>query len=207
MILSLLLLADHFEVPALDPDADAKLLAARVLTRCGNPYVVAELAFTFVVEADGVEKARRRHVWRPRERTVDVTWAGGSVHLESIQPFVASTAPKEQAIDAFSWFINDSYWLLAPCKVMDAGVEQGVTVDGRLYLQFSPDTGLTPGDQYWLRVDEEGVVTEWEYLLQHGGHGRFAWDPPQRFGPLELSTRRSSQEGDFTIRFEEISIQ
>ncbi len=199
--------ASHFEVPELDPEGDASVLAARIATRCGNPYILAEIAFTYVVETGGVEQIRRRHIWHPREGTVEVIWEGGSVFLESLHPFVASPDPKDQAIQAFSWFVSDSYWLLAPCKVMDPGVTPGVTTDGSLHLQFTPNTGLTSGDQYWLTADEEGVIRSWMYLREDGGHGHFAWDPPQRYGPLELSVRRVSAGGDVVIRFEEIIVQ
>jgi hypothetical protein len=204
----LLLLADvaDFQVPEVDPLVDGTVLAAEVATRCGDPYSLVQLTFTLVLEVDGEEKARRTHVWRPRDGTVTVSWEGEQVALESIHPYVASPDPIDQAIDAYSWFINDSYWLLAPCKVLDPGVTQAVTTAGQLALSFSPETGITPADRYWLSVNE-GVVQSWDYLLQDGGHATFLWDPPQRYGPLELSPRRVSADGTVIIRFEEIRAQ
>ena len=171
-------------------------------TTCGNPYAIAELRFTFVVEVDGVEQLRRSHHWRPREGTVEVVDAEGTVLLEQIHPYIASASPKEDALRAYKAFVNDSYWLLAPCKVLDEGVERDLD-EGRLALSFE-EVGLTPGDRYWLTVGERGEVRAWSYVLEDGTEGSFAWSEAERYGPLLLSTRRVASEGDVVVRFEEV---
>lgn len=181
---------------------EADDLAARVATTCGDPYTMAELRFTFVVEVDGVEQVRRTHDWRPREGTVTVTDGDSSVHLEQLHPYIASEAPQQDAIVAYKAFINDSYWLLAPCKVLDDGVNRSIE-DGRLVLTFE-EVGLTPGDRYLLRVDENAHISAWEYTLEGGKVGAWTWDAPSRHGPLMLSTRRESAEGA-VIRFEDVT--
>ena len=181
---------------------EADDLGARVATTCGNPYIAAELSFTFVVEVDGVEETRRRHSWKPREGTVEVADGDSTVFLEQIAPYIASEASQEDAIAAYKAWINDSYWLLAPCKVLDSGVVRSVE-DGALVLTFE-DVGLTPGDRYVLGVDEGCNVIGWSFSLEGGGAGDFAWSEHSRYGPLMLSTRRVASDGHVVIRFEEV---
>ena len=175
-------------------------LAAALATSCGDPYVLAEVAFTFVVEQDGVEVVRRRHHWKPLEGTVTVTTSQGVVHLEQIHPYIASESPPDDALAAYKSFVNDSYWLLFPCKVLDPGVE--LAMDGeRLALSFTDGTGVTSGDRYWLTVEGDRVAA-WDYVLESGGEGRFTFDEPTRYGPLVLSTRATGE--NTVVRFEEV---
>lgn len=177
------------------------LLAAQIATACGNPYLLAEVGFTFVVEVDGVEQVRRTHAWKPSEGSVTVTAGDDVVHLEQIQPFIASEAPAEAALEAYKQFVNDSYWLLFPCKVLDEGVELAMDGD-RLALSFVDGTGVTSGDRYWLHADDAGRVTGWDYTLESGSEGSFTFEEPTRYGPLTLSTRATSEH--VVVRFEEV---
>jgi len=73
---------------------------------------------------------------------------------------------------AHSIWINDSYWLLMPCKLEDDGVTlkyggEKATEDGRpadmLVLTFD-NVGETPQNKYDVYVDREsGLVTQWSY--------------------------------------------
>ena len=195
-----------FVAPEVDPDADPTTVAAQVATRCGNPSTLVELSFVYVKEGDGVEVERRHHQWRPRDGSVMVSWDDHVVELESLYPYVASTAPSDLAIAAYSFFINDTYWLLAPCKVLDDSIVPALTQDGQLVLSFAPDTLLSGGDRYWMTLDG-GAVTHWDVVLKDGSHQAYAWDAPTRYGPLELSSRRVSADGRVVIRFEEIKVQ
>lgn len=174
MILMLALAAHAADTP------EAAALAPTVADRCGPAYEQQEIRFTFVFEAEGVEKVRRKHVWRPQESTPragDEGWAA---------------------------FVNDSYWLLAPCKVNDPGVSRQI-VDGDLQLTFA-DVGLTPGDRYLLEVDDAGRVTGWSYTLESGREGAWTWTEHEARGPLELSMRRVSADGKNVIRFEDVAV-
>ena len=195
-----------FVAPEVDPTADATAVAAQVATRCGNPSTLAEVSFVYIKEVDGVEVARRHHRWQPRDGSVQVSWDDHVIELESLHPYVASTAPPDLSIDAYSAFINDSYWLLAPCQVLDDKTVLAVTQEGQLALSFAPDTLFFGGDRYWMTLDD-GVVTQWDVLLKDGGHQSYTWDAPTRYGPLELSPRRVSADGRVVIRFEEIKVQ
>ncbi len=196
--------------------ASADELAAEIAARCGpSIYELEELDFVFIAEADGAVKARRAHRWRPREGAVEVTADGETIALTGIHQGVPSTAEDPRwaelapgvdpaaALRAWGQFTNDSYWLLAPCKVMDPGVRRTAGPGGSLELHFD-GVGLTPGDVYRLEVDpESGLVSAWSFTLQSGREGRFTWEDYTQVGPLTLSMRRSAEGA--TIRFEDVS--
>lgn len=202
------------------PSADSLAQAAVDLT--GDPYALSELHFTFVVEAAGTEKARRTHTWRPQDATVVVQSGGTTTRFEGLGTTDPSLAvadpashtdiwarvslgtPPEQAAKAWSQWINDSYWLLAPAKVLDAGAHRSLTENGQLELTFG-EVGVTPGDRYELDIDPAtGVLRNWSFTLQSGRAGTFSWAAPVDIGPLKLSPHRENAAGDFVIRFEDL---
>ncbi|MFT5681070.1 MAG: hypothetical protein ACI8RZ_001976 [Myxococcota bacterium] len=191
----LLMLSAHAAAP----------LADTVASACGPVYDLTELQFTFVVTAEGVEKARRSHVWSPSTGTVAVTGGGKTIDLTTFGGTPHSeTASDDDVAQAWAWFTNDSYWLLAPCKVGDSGVT--AAAEGRDILTLRFDTvGLTPGDTYRMEVSPSGQVTGWSFLLQSGKAGSFDWTDHTQSGSLNLSLTRTAREGDFVIRFEDVS--
>lgn len=197
-------------------DAPADALGRQVAASCGDPYALEDLRFTFVVTAGGAEKARRSHDWSPRQGTVTVTADGQSttLHVEANMPSdaqdprwarLAPGVAPEVAAAAWGRFVNDSYWLLAPCKVMDGGVMRGVGPDGALTLAFA-GVGLTPGDRYELHLDPtDHHVQSWTFHLQSGREDSFDWLDYQAVGPLHLSLRRQSTTSDAVVSFEDVS--
>lgn len=205
-----------------DDAADA--MASRVVQATGNLYDLTRLEFTFIVESSGQEKVRRAHARDWNEGTVTVEIDGAPVklrnlHIHNPSPAVADPAahsdlwaavapdvPPAVAARAWSTWVNDSYWLLAPAKLMDEGVLRAIDEQGDLQLRFD-GVGVTPGDAYSLSVDPETHrVTAWTFTLENGRNGAFSWSEHQSFGPLELSTRRSNEAGDFVIRFEQVKV-
>ena len=221
--------ADGGESPEAVPseEATADSLAKRLVERAGDPTSVDRLAFSFVVEVAGQEMVRRRHVWRPKKGRLTVTSGEQEIRLKGLHDHDLTAlaekpdehaetwkeiAPKSEpakAAEAWGWFINDSYWLLAPSKVLDPGVNRKLDEEGRLVLTFGK-VGLTPGDRYRLTVDRDrGVVTRWQFTLQGGREGAFRWKNYETFGPLHLSTRRVAEgEGPRTvIWFDKVEVE
>jgi len=103
---------------------------------------------------------------------------------------------------AYGAWINDTYWLVMPYKMLDPGVNlaydgeeelDGVTFD-KLKLTFE-GVGLTPGDTYWAYVNRETHLMErWAYFLQDWEEGRepthWQWLDWGRYGGVLLSSRR-----------------
>jgi hypothetical protein len=228
--LTLFSVASVTEDPPDAPDApdasalDAPALAQKVASATGDIYAVSRLEFTFVVVAGGSEKVRRTHVLDRTAGTLTVTMGGQVTTLEGLHthdPSLALTQPTDHAAawstiapgatlqaaqQAWSAWINDSYWLLAAGKVLDEGVHQTLTGDGQLELAFDP-VGLTPGDHYTLSIDPVTArVTAWDFVRQDGSKGHFTWSDYQTFGPLTFSMLRTNEAGDFRIRFEDIAV-
>lgn len=105
---------------------------------------------------------------------------------------------------AWGAWINDTYWLVMPYKLMDPGVNlthDGLeTVDGQSYdklkLTFE-GVGLTPGDTYWAWINREtGLMDQWAYVLQGWEDDReptvWKWLNWKPYGNIMLSGQRKS---------------
>ena len=203
-------------------DADADALARKIVDRAGDPYALSSLEFTFVVTAGGDEKVRRAYSWQPRAGTLTVNMGGDAVKFEGLgthdpttlvtdasadeadwAAVCPATAP-QRAAQAWSAFVNDSYWLLAPSKLMDPGAQRSINEEGLLEMSFE-NVGLTPGDRYTLTVDKEtSEVVAWSFILQNGTVGSFFWTDHKASGPLTISMHRATDAGDFVIQFEDV---
>ncbi len=66
---------------------------------------------------------------------------------------------EEALADAWSNFCNDSYWLLAPMKVMDPGTKRELidTEEGKALMVHYGTGGVTPGDSYLWYISEDGL--------------------------------------------------
>ena len=123
---------------------------------------------------------------------------------------VADTADVASRLQrAYGAYINDTYWLLMPAKLLDEGVQRSYVPDSAdatsevIKLAFD-GVGLTPGDQYWITLDKEtGQVTQWAYQLQSYPPDRAAtawtWTEYQTFespaGPVTVSTAKQGSRG------------
>ena len=100
-------------------------------------------------------------------------------------------------------FINDTYWLLMPLKMLDPGSHrsyEGEKTDGGhtydvVKLWFDQGVGITSADQYWAWINRDtGMVDQWHMKLQ----GTKPEDPPlvavfhdfKKFAGINISTKR-----------------
>ncbi len=212
--------------PAPTP-ADA--LARRIFRAAGGESLgqVAELRFRFVVLDHGQQRMAAFHRWDLRGNRDHVTWTDkvgrqldAVVDLRSREAtglVDAVPASGESlhglATDAYARWVNDSYWLMVPLKVLDAGVERELEPDRPcgaatcqvLRLRFD-HVGLTPGDTYWLIVDPRSDrIVRWEMILETQKpppHG-FDWSDYRTLGPIALAHRHVSDDGGLEIDFTE----
>src|SRR4051794_38235045 len=78
---------------------------------------VKKIRFTFVVEADGKQVASAKHIWDVAAGTDEVEWKDKHATADLKNP------PQDgDAKAAYGRWVNDSYWLLAPLKLRDPGV-------------------------------------------------------------------------------------
>lgn len=117
-------------------------------------------------------KKRHHFKWNKKEGTCEVYWKNykvslnfkdsskneaykGEIKIEAIQA--------EKLIDkATNYFNNDSFWLVAPYKVFDAGTQRSlVTLENGKHALLITYTsgGSTPGDSYLWLLDDAGKPT------------------------------------------------
>ena len=180
------------------------------------------LRFDWVVERGGAEMFRVRHLWDRAERHARAEWpVGQDSTAVVILDLAASTpsAPVGRAFlngqpsppadsllaDGYSRWVNDSYWMVAPLKTFDPGVNRGLADDssgtgpGVLAMSFG-DVGLTPGDRYWLFTNAQGDIARWTYVLEGDTTAStWTWSEPATVqgprGAVRFLTRKSKPDG------------
>lgn len=229
LLLSALLLApppaDGAEMG--NADERAAEVAARVMEALGGEQAWAETRFVSFGFAGS-----RMHWWdrqTGRHRVEGTTQDGepwlvleNVVSREGEAWFGGQKATGERAAEllenAYGAWINDTYWLLAPYKLRDPGVnlawEAEAALDGRphdvLALSFD-HVGLTPGDRYWVYVDREtGRVDRWEYVLEHQPSDAeptsWDWKGWQQYGEIMLAPRREQVRSDRVLDLSPIAV-
>jgi hypothetical protein len=165
------------------------------------------IAFDFVVEA-GVEVARNQHLWDKKRGLHRVTLGDQTIYLDlwtrkghvfeggSGEPVeVSDPEDKADALKAaYEAFINDTWWLAAPFKVFDDGVNRAV-MDGDLRLTFDDGIGLTSGDAYLFHLDAQAMLTGWSFDLESGLKGSFDFSEPVVIEGVTFYSRRSGPMG------------
>ena len=130
-------------------------------------------------------KGGHQFVWDKKSQMVQVKWAKNEVLLNLKEwnkgkAFSEGTAITDGQLDvlrgkAWSIFCNDSYWLIAPFKVLDEGVSRKIVEakDGSDALLVSyASGGVTPGDAYLWFLDKNGIPKTykmWVKIIPIGG--------------------------------------
>ncbi len=181
---------------AAEADEAAQKLAREVWKASGgeNWQNVKRIRFTFVVEGDGKELARAEHDWNVAAGVDDVKWKDKQVKVN-----LASPGTDENSKAAHLRWVNDVYWLMAPLKILDPGVNlkaEGIKeMDGAqcetLRLSFN-GVGLTPNDNYIFYIDPQTkLLRSWDYIPSPDKTVHGSWDKYQNFGGLTLATEHS----------------
>lgn len=175
--------------PALTNRADS--LAWMAFQSYGGPEVWARIPYlTFEfggrVQDDTSRAGMRRHWWNRQtgayryevhqaDTLVTVLF---NVNTKTGQAYqngqpVADSLNAPWIERAYSAHINDVYWLLAPTKWFDPGVQRVYEPDSsdsrlEVFRVSFGEVGLTPGDRYWIYVDtKQERVEGWKFILQH----------------------------------------
>lgn len=150
--------------------ADAEKLADEMLDAINKPgYDTLEyIEFTF---------RDHHHAWNRGNNTVTVKWEDQEVYLE-----LSSSINSYNLLElkAYGYFINDSFWMVAPFKVRDNGVIRStVEVEGGRGLLITYSSGgLTPGDSYLWIIDDHGFPKAWKLWTSNIPVGglEISWD-------------------------------
>lgn len=221
---------------ALKADSASLSIADRMIDAMGGQKAFDNaryIRFDFVVTRRKFPPIRHSHLWdkqtgryrvegkmRDGKSYVvlfdDVNKKSGEAYLDSQKVSVDSTLQK-QLDYGYGRYINDTYWLIMPWKIKDAGVtlkyegsskdESGIEHD-IVHLSFS-DVGLTPKDHYWVYVNKTThLMDRWKFVLNGDSTetGEYLWEEWKDFNGIKLSVSRSAIAADNFIRLENINI-
>jgi hypothetical protein len=197
----LILLLQPTTTPSELPDPDQ--LARNVMKAHGADAwpKVTRIRFTFNVEREG-KVSSVKHDWDVKAGTDTVTIGDKTTTVD-----ITHANHEGDVMRAYARFINDTYWLLAPLKVMDGGVTRTTgppeEIDGityqRLHLSFE-NVGLTPTDQYDLWVNPQTRLVEyWDYIPAKGTPMRSTRREIRDFSGLKLSTKFVTPRATITM--------
>lgn len=239
LILAFIALCCAFTFP-FDDRADA--VANRVFDAMGTKMTwekVRYMRFQFGSVRNGQRNPAVKHLWdrhtgdyrvewrKPRgsDTTVVVlfnvnTKQGNAFYrTETIAPNRAPDAEQATLLNvAYTRFINDTYWLLMPIKLMDNGVTRAYSADSSnathdvITLSFD-NVGITPKDRYWVYVNKTtNLVDKWAYILQSNRDGKAtAWEwtdyasYPTNAGTVKLSSRKHNRANATDLLTDSIS--
>ncbi|NRD22684.1 hypothetical protein HNV10_05500 [Winogradskyella litoriviva] len=151
------------DIPTGTLGTEADQLATKMLTALNeDAYINTDyLEWSF--------KGRHHYKWYKTDNTCEVYWDDFSVILDFENPNNSKVFVLEQEyngiekqdyiLKATNYFNNDSFWLVAPYKVFDDGVERRlVKTDNNknALLVTYKSGGTTPGDSYLWHLDENG---------------------------------------------------
>jgi hypothetical protein len=198
-----------------------------------------QFQFDFVVENDDQVIARFSHTWDrstgdDRLTGTDKAGAPFVVYFNGKtrqgQVFVNGRSVEGELAaqhleNAHERFINDTYWLTAPWKIFDPGVNRvydgekvcpGGGICDVLKLTFGENAGAaprdgypSPRDTYWLWISRDGHrMVQWQYVLNGAAEPPItvAWKGWQKIGGLWLSLERPMVGQPVSIRFENASV-
>ena len=119
-------------------------------------------------------KGKHHYEWKKQEGLVNVSWENASVTV-NLNDYSKSIGESPKLIEtAIKFFNNDSFWLIAPYKVFDQGVERSIVkIDGKdaLLVKYTSG-GTTPGDSYLWILDENYTPVYfkmWTQIIPIGG--------------------------------------
>ncbi len=117
--------------------------------------------------------------------------------------------------NGYEAWVNDSYWMFMPYKLLDPGVTlkhagEGAMEDGRasemLDLTFD-GVGVTPENRYIVHVaTDTGLVEQWDFYQTAADEEprfRLPWKNWQEFGGIRLATSHGNDEVDWEIAVHE----
>jgi hypothetical protein len=215
--------------PEQGPDP-ARALAGQILEALGGARAwkaTRFLRFDFAVEDKGKEVVRRAHTWDKwtgRYRLEGKNKEGQAfVVLMNVNSKEGSAVVggkpaageelKQLLERGYATWVNDTYWLLMPYKMLDPGVV--LAMDGeskaagaawdKVRLSFDK-VGLTPGDRYWAYVNRTTrLVDRWDYVLQSAKPGdaptSWEWRGWKSYGGIKLAPERWNEKDQRKIHF------
>ncbi len=138
-------------------------------------------------------KGVHRYQWDREKEEVIVHWADQDVKLNL---GIGVDNYNETEYQAYKYFVNDSFWLVAPFKARDEGVSATIVEvkNARGLLLSYSSGGLTPGDSYLWIVDKSGFPKAWKLWTSNVPIGglMFSWENWTKLEGVYFSTLHQS---------------
>jgi hypothetical protein len=121
------------------------------------------------------------YYWQKSKNLVEVKWENNSVLLNLKDNSKSTVFLNDKKVNnpeliqnAVNFFNNDSFWLIAPYKIFDAGTERSiVNYEGKEALLVTYTSGgSTPGDSYLWILDDNYLPSSykmWTSIIPIGG--------------------------------------
>lgn len=154
-------------LPEGETGAKAEALADKML------YALNATAYDSLTHLEWTFRGAHRFSWNKKDNSVRVKWDEFEVALNLDDLTGQATKngvtlvgdTKEETLQtAWSYFANDSFWLVAPYKIRDPGTQRSLvsTEEGDALLVTYTSGGVTPGDSYLWYLDSQGKPLAWE---------------------------------------------
>ncbi len=155
---------------AIDENADA--LANKMLSSLNKDAwdTLAYLQWEFF-------RGEHKYLWDKQANIANIQWKDNEVIMD-LNTLEAKVMQDGQVVTkdadkirekAWSYWCNDSFWMFAPFKVFDEGVERTVVAsdEAPYALKVSYESGgVTPGDAYVWLLDEDYIPYAWRMYVQ-----------------------------------------
>ncbi len=206
LILFALILINDEEIPSGMQGLEAENLTDKMLESLNKN------AFDSLTYLEWDFPGGHHYEWFKERDSVVVSWGENQVILNTKslkgQAFTGekelSGENKETLINtAWSYFANDSFWLVAPFKVKDPGTVREIveTEDGPALKVTYTSGGVTPGDTYLWFFDEDYKPVKWKMwvsIIPVGGV-EITWDEWNEYQEVWIS---SKHEGPLSFQME-----
>lgn len=212
-------------------DAKALATARRMVKDIGGRGAldaIRFLRFDFVVLSGKRETLRRTHTWdrQTGDYRLEGKMAGEpyvvlfNVNTRQGQAYrglrlEAATDQEQLLRQAYSFYVNDTFWLLGLTRLDQPGVtlqEVGVKpVTGRgfptIYARIDPAKNIAPSEQYWYHVDNElGLPAAFSFTPpgKTAPLSTFLWVRWQKLGKINLPARFEMVGGTTVIAIDRL---
>lgn len=174
---------------------------------------VEQLQFTFNVDR-GDQHFERTFIWNPKTSQVISIVENDTVKYTRNSQLDSLQTKRDQA------FINDTYWLLAPYKlVWDEGTEISekenvlapISQDtlNKITVTYTGNEGYTPGDAYDFFYENDYIIKEWIYRQGNSPEPTMmtTFEEYKNVEGMNLATMHKNSASDFKLYFTNISVK